>query len=272
MPNETPNAQLISIDVIDDPVLAIRSNVDDESFDTLINSIRDLGVLQPILVKPVGERYEVIAGHRRLLAVRSIGLLTIPAIVCSVDPATSEVMKMHENFCREDVNIVDEAIFLETIMEKLGFTVAQLAEKIGRSESYVRTRLEMREWHKDVLDSVWRGDISQSAASWLNRIETDSVRADWLNIAIRGGITAAQAQHWFYQWQSGLLPDSPTDQIVADLGTGETTSVKTVVCTLCALDIPLVDAILLYGHKDCADFWKSQHRVNKERERTQETQ
>ena len=259
--------KIISLDIIDDPRLAIRTRTDDSAFDELCSSIRALGVLQPILVKPVKDRYEVIAGHRRVLASRAVGLLTIPAIVCRVDAAGAEVIKLHENFCRENVNIVDEAIFLEGVMARCNLTVVELAEKIGRSESYVRERIEMKNWDTEVLGAVWRGDISASAAGWINKISDEPVRRDWLGIAIRGGLTAATAQHWYQQWSMGKLPEKPTEEIVEDLKTGQPVSVKKVKCSLCGLEMPLTEAILLYGHKECADYWKIQQRVNAEAEK-----
>ena len=258
--------KIISLDIIDDPRLAIRTRADDSRFDELCSSIRALGVLQPILVKHVKGRYEVIAGHRRVLASRAVGLLTVPCIVCDVDDAGGEVIKLHENFCREDVNIVDEAIFLEGVMTKCGLSIGELAAKIGRSETYIRDRLEMKDWDTEVLEAVWRGDISASAAKWLNKIGNEAVRRDWLGIAIRGGLTAATAQHWYQQYTMGQLPEKPTEEIVEDLKTGQPVSVKKVKCSLCGLEMPLTEAILLYGHKECADYWKIQQRVNAEAE------
>jgi ParB family chromosome partitioning protein len=267
MPTKYGKIQNISLEFIDDPRLAIRTRYDDESMDTLVNSIRTLGVLQPILVKPVKGRFEVIAGHRRLLAVRILGGLTIPCIVCSLDDPTAEVLKLHENFCREEVNIVDEAIFLEGVMAKYNLSVAELAKKIGRSETYVRERIAMKEWDKVILDAVWRGDISASAAAWLNKISNEAVRHDWLSIGIRGGLTTSQAQHWYQQWSMGQLPEKPTEEIVEDLKTGQPVLVKKVKCSLCGLEMPLTEAILLYGHKECSDYWKIQQRVNAEAEK-----
>lgn len=264
MGNKNELVKVISVELVDDPRLAIRTRTDDSSFDDLCASIRSLGVLQPILVKRVKNRFEVIAGHRRLLAVRAIGGLTIPAIVCDVDAAGAEVIKLHENFCRENVNIVDEAIFLEGVMDRHNLSVAELAAKIGRSETYVRERLEMKDWDKEVLEAVWRGDISAAAASWINKIGNEPVRRDWLSIAVRGGITSAQAQHWYQQYVAGKLPEQPTEEVVEDLKTGQPVSIKKVKCTLCGVDMPLTEAILLYGHKECADYWKIQQRVNTE--------
>ena len=267
MKDKNELVKIISLELIDDPRLAIRTRVDDSRFDELCSSIRALGVLQPILIKHVKGRYEVIAGHRRVLAARAVGLPTIPAIVCDVDDAGAEVIKLHENFCREDVNIVDEAIFLEGIMAKCKLTIPELAEKIGRSETYIRDRLEMKNWDDEVLEAVWRGDISASAAGWLNKISNEIVRRDWLSIAIRGGITASQAQHWYQQWSVGKLPEQPTEEIVEDLKTSQLVSIKKVKCSLCGLEMPLVEAILLYSHKECADYWKIQQRVNAEAEK-----
>lgn len=262
MDDKTNLVKNISVELIDDPRLAIRTRASDRSFDALVASIRALGMLQPVLVKPNNGRYEIIAGHRRVLAARAAGLLTLPAIVYAVGGADAEVMKLHENICREDVNVVDEAIFLEGVMTKCGLTIPQLAEKIGRSESYIRDRLEMKNWDKEILEAVWRDDISFSAAGWLNKISDEGVRRDWLAIAVRGGITAAQAQHWYHQWSSGKLPEKPTEEIVEDLKSGQFVSVKKVKCSLCGVEMPLIEAILLYGHKECSDYWKIQQRIS----------
>ncbi len=270
MVNKNEYVQNLSLDIIDVPRLAARTKSDDSHFDELVSSIRAFGVLQPILVKPVGERFEIIAGHRRFLASLALGLVTIPCVVCSVDDVNSEVMKLHENFCREDVNIVDEAIFLEGVMAKLGLSVAELAQKIGRSESYIRDRLEMQNWDKEVLNAVWEGDISATAAGWINKIDNINVRRDWLSIAVRAGVTGSQAQHWYQQYSYGHLPETPTEKIVDDLKTGVSVYVKQVKCGLCGSEMLLSDAILVYSHKECSDYWKVQQKVNAEAENAKE--
>jgi ParB family chromosome partitioning protein len=90
----------IPIDAIDDPVDAMRVTMDNDQLVELAQSIRSVGLIEPIIVKQNGDRYEVVAGHRRLKAASMAGLITIKSIVRSGSDEEMEVIKVHENFCR----------------------------------------------------------------------------------------------------------------------------------------------------------------------------
>lgn len=267
MQNKYGQSQSISIDLIDDPRFAIRTRVNDERIADLVSSIKSFGILQPLLVRPNGSRFEVIAGHRRLIAGRIAGLVVVPCIVCSVSDVDAEILKLHENICREDVNVVDEAIFLAGVREKQDLTVGELAKLIGRSESYVSDRLEMQNWDPAILNAVHDDSISRAAGYWLNRIDDPAIRNDWLGIACRGGVSAIQAQYWYNQYLQNRLPEAPTEQQVEDVKTHVVAPVKFVKCSMCGSDIPLVDAILVYAHQHCVDYWKMQLKVNADAEK-----
>src|SRR3990167_7649355 len=106
------NIQKISVDLIDDPIIAMRSGIDEAYIDELCRSIKEHGLINPISVKRVGDRYEVIAGHQRLLATRRVGIIFLDCIVRDIDMDESLIITAHENLVRQDVNPVDEAAFL----------------------------------------------------------------------------------------------------------------------------------------------------------------
>jgi ParB family chromosome partitioning protein len=109
--------QNIGIDVIDDPHAPVRTAMDEEKLVELANSIKLHGLIQPITVRKVGPRYEVIAGHRRLKACRRAGVALVPSIVREVNDAKADELRMAENLYREDVNPVDEARYIRRMID-----------------------------------------------------------------------------------------------------------------------------------------------------------
>src|SRR6266566_9232720 len=119
---ETPKVvdqefKVIALDLIDDPQQAMRSNVTAASVEDLVLSIKQVGLIEPIVVKPKNGRYEVIAGHRRKFAHEVAKLPTIQCYVRNVTTDQSEMMKIHENLYREDIKPSDEARHFENMMK-----------------------------------------------------------------------------------------------------------------------------------------------------------
>ncbi len=133
------------------PVEAIAPNphqprryFDEEALATLTASVAELGVLQPILVREVGEdRYELIAGERRWRAAKRAGLPSIPVVVRTVDEVLSLEQALVENLHREDLNPLEEAAAYQQLMEDFSLTQEQVAQKVGRSRSGVANTLRL---------------------------------------------------------------------------------------------------------------------------------
>ena len=119
-----------------------RLSYEEDSLTELADSIREHGVLQPILVRPVGSQYELIAGERRWRASRMAERETIPAIVVEFDEETALEVSIIENLQREDVSPLEEAAMFGK-MTDLGYSVRQLAQKIGKDKGYVENRMRL---------------------------------------------------------------------------------------------------------------------------------
>ena len=152
------------------PLDRIESNPDQprvtfvqETIDELAASIREHGVLQPILVRPVGSNYELIAGERRWRASRLAGRESIPAIVADFDEETALEVSIIENLQREDVSPLEEAAMYAK-MTNLGYSVRQLAKKIGKDKGYIENRLRLSDAPPEIreLVSVRRDTISHA--------------------------------------------------------------------------------------------------------------
>lgn len=141
-----------------------RLSYDEESLTELAASIREHGVLQPILVRPSGGKFELIAGERRWRASGMAERETIPAIVVEFDEQTALEVSIIENLQREDVSPLEEAAMFRKMTETFGYSVRQLAQKVGKDKGYVENRLRLSDAPADIREllSVRKDTISHA--------------------------------------------------------------------------------------------------------------
>jgi ParB family transcriptional regulator, chromosome partitioning protein len=131
-----------------------RLSYDEDSLTELASSIREHGVLQPILVRPSGSKFELIAGERRWRASGMAGRESIPAIVVEFDEQTALEVSIIENLQREDVSPLEEAAMFRKMTETFGYSVRQLAQKVGKDKGYVENRLRLSDAPADIRELV----------------------------------------------------------------------------------------------------------------------
>ncbi|MEO6578290.1 MAG: ParB/RepB/Spo0J family partition protein [Candidatus Limnocylindria bacterium] len=131
-----------------------RLSYDEDSLTELADSIREHGVLQPILVRPSGAQFELIAGERRWRASRMAGRDVIPAIVVEFDESTALEVSIIENLQREDVSPLEEATMFRRMTDVFGYSVRQLAQKVGKDKGYIENRLRLSDAPADVRELV----------------------------------------------------------------------------------------------------------------------
>jgi len=141
-----------------------RSHFDEESLASLTASVRELGVLQPILVRPVDGGYELIAGERRWRAARRAGLERVPAVVRTIDDGTSLEQALVENLHRQDLNPLEEAGAYQQLIEDFSFTQEDVARRVGRSRSAVANILRLFQLPPSVQRMVRDGQLSAGHA------------------------------------------------------------------------------------------------------------
>jgi len=122
-----------------------RMNFDEEALADLAASIREHGVLQPILVRPAGElhRYQLVAGERRWRAARVAGLADVPALIEQLDDDTALEIGIIENLQREDLSPLEEALIYDRMTHEHGYSVRRLAQKLGKDKGYIENRLRL---------------------------------------------------------------------------------------------------------------------------------
>ncbi|WP_028563570.1 ParB/RepB/Spo0J family partition protein [Paenibacillus pinihumi] len=155
-----------------------RKTFDDDSIKELAESIKQHGVIQPIIVRSVLKGYEIIAGERRFRASGLIGSQTIPAVVRSFSDQQVMEIALIENLQREDLNAIEIAIAYQAIMEKFGLTQEELSLKVGKSRSHIANFLRLLTLPSEIKDDVSRGTISMGHARALVGVKEEAVRKE----------------------------------------------------------------------------------------------
>lgn len=160
----TEDTNEIPIDLIDPSTLQPRSVFDDAKLDQLARSITANGVVQPLLVRRKGERYELIAGERRWRAAQLAGLTRVPAVLRNVPDDKVLELALIENIQREDLNPIEEARAYKKLIETLGLTQEVVAERVGRDRSYVTNYLRLLKLPDDLQELLQVGRLSTGHA------------------------------------------------------------------------------------------------------------
>jgi len=193
-------AREVAIELIDEPVEPARFEIVDDQVLELAESIKTIGLLQPLVVIAHGERFEVVAGHRRLKACRMIGKKTVAVNVIDSDRIDGDDAKFAENAHRANLSPVEEAFFIARMIEKRGMKQNEIAARLCVSEAYVSQRVTLLKWPQLLQRAVDGGTISFSAARELAKITEAKAFEFHVTQAIENGVTPAVANTWWRDW------------------------------------------------------------------------
>jgi ParB family transcriptional regulator, chromosome partitioning protein len=153
--HRSTGVKVVPVDRIESNPRNPRLAFDADTLEELAASIREHGVLQPILVRPVGEnRFQLVAGERRWRASKIAGQLTIPALVEDIDDDTAMEISIIENLQREDISVLDEAAMYDRMIREHGYSIRRLAEKLGKDKGYLENRLRLADAPPEVRELV----------------------------------------------------------------------------------------------------------------------
>ena len=198
IPRTQPSVEEVDVDLIAPNPQQPRSVFEPEALTELANSIREHGVIQPLIVSrpgtPGAAPYQLIAGERRLLASRQAGLAKVPVIVKEASPQALLELALVENLQRQDLGALEEAFAFKRLAEEFHLTQEQIAERVGRSRSAVTNSLRLLGLSEEIQASLARGEISAGHARALLGIENiEERRTAWRRI-VEGGLTVRDAE------------------------------------------------------------------------------
>ncbi len=175
--HRSTGVKVIPVERIDSNPEQPRLAFDEATLEELASSIREHGVLQPILVRPVdGGRYQLIAGERRWRASKLASMRTIPALVEDIDDETAMEISIIENLQREDISPLDEAAMYDRMIRDHGYSIRKLAEKLGKDKGYLENRLRLADAPPEVRELVSLRKDTLSHAYELMKVEDPKKR------------------------------------------------------------------------------------------------
>ena len=181
-----------------------RQHFSDESIDELAQSIAERGVLQPILLRPTDDGFELIAGERRWRAAQRAQLHTIPAIVREIDADTTAELALIENIQREDLNAIEEAEGYRQLIERHSHTQDGVAKIVHKSRSHVSNLLRLLDLPESVRQSLLKGDISMGHARAVASAPDPEALAKQI---VSKGLSVRQAENLASQVRPGAGKD-----------------------------------------------------------------
>lgn len=188
------NVMQIKTSLIKDNRLQPRTYYDEEKLSELVASIKEKGVLQPILVRKSGTDYEVIAGERRLKAARILNLENVPVVIKTATDREALVLALVENIQREDLNPIEEAQSFKKLVEDFNFSQEDVAKSVGKDRSTVSNLMRLLRLPDNIQRGIFTGEISTGHARALLTIEDKSLQEKIFNEVVAGGLSVREIE------------------------------------------------------------------------------
>ena len=184
----------IGVDKISAARSQARKDFDDKKLEELAASVREHGVLQPLLVRKTEDRYELVAGERRLRAAKKAGLTKVPVIFLTADHEKAAEMGLIENIQRQDLNAMEEAAAYREMTEVYGHTQESLSKVLGKSRSYIANTLRLLTLDEEMKKAVEKGQISAGHGRALLAVKAEPRRKQLFERILKEGLSVRQAE------------------------------------------------------------------------------
>jgi ParB family chromosome partitioning protein len=203
----------IDIDLIEPSPYQPRTRFREESLDELARSIQSSGIIQPLVVRPIGSRFQLIAGERRWRAAQRAGLTKVSAIVRQVPDELALEMTLVENIQREDLNAIEAARAFERLMDEFQLTQESVAERTGKDRATVANSIRLLKLEPTIQDWIEEGKLTAGHGRALLAVADSPLRMRYAQRASRGGLTVRQIERLASRRSRSA---SPTAEIHAD--------------------------------------------------------
>jgi ParB family chromosome partitioning protein len=184
----------IDIDLIDPSPYQPRTRFREEALDELARSIQSSGIIQPLVVRPIGNRFQLIAGERRWRAAQRAGLTKVSAILRQVPDELALEMTLVENIQREDLNAIEAARAFERLMDEFQLTQESVAERTGKDRATVANSIRLLKLEPTIQDWIEEGKLTAGHGRALLAIADSPLRMRYAQRASRGGLTVRQIE------------------------------------------------------------------------------
>ena len=160
----------------------------------LADSIKQHGIIQPLVVRQCGEYYELIAGERRLRAAKELELDTVPCVISDINEEKSAEVSIIENIIREDLSIFEQASAIEALIDTYNLTQEQVAEKLSVSQSFVANKLRLLRYNNEEREIILQNNLSERHARAILRIFDHEMRVNVLKQVVTKGLNVTKTE------------------------------------------------------------------------------
>ncbi len=211
---DTRELQHLPLDLIQRGKYQPRRDMDPQALEELAQSIKNHGVMQPIVVRPVsGGRFEIIAGERRWRASQQAGLEKVPALVREVPDEAAIAMALIENIQREDLNPIEEAVALQRLQQEFQLTQQQVADAVGKSRVSISNLLRLIALPEEIKTLLSHGDLEMGHARALLGLPAEQ-QVEGARHVVARGLTVRQTEALVRQWLSSK--ETPKAEVKVD--------------------------------------------------------
>ncbi len=172
-----------------------RKSFDEDKLEALSDSIKEHGIIQPIIVTQKGDLYTIVAGERRWRAAKKAGIKKIPVIIREYDDVTTAEIALIENLQREDLNPIEEAMGYRALMDEYNFTQEEISTKLGKSRSAIANSVRLLTLDDYAREKLVAGEISEGHARCALSVPAGVVREFFINRIIEEGLNVRQAEN-----------------------------------------------------------------------------
>lgn len=172
-----------------------RKYFDEDSLNELAQSIKNYGIIQPLSVRNIGEnKYELIAGERRLRAAKIAGLKVVPVIISNISDRESAALALLENLQREDLNFMEESEAYYNLIKEHNYTQEKLAISIGKKQSTISNKLRLLKLNKDIRNTILKNSLTERHARALLKLPDEEFQKKILNIVIEKDLNVKKTE------------------------------------------------------------------------------
>ncbi|MBE0476675.1 MAG: ParB/RepB/Spo0J family partition protein [Coriobacteriia bacterium] len=186
-----------------------RTDLDDRGIAELADSVGKVGMLQPIIVRPHGEGYQIVAGERRWRAARAAGLAQVPVRVISASELECLELALIENLQRQDLNAIEEARGYRKLLTEHQMTQAELADKVSKSRSAITNSLRLLDLPDEIQDLVYDGKLSAGHARAVLAVPDDAMRVKLATKVVDEGLSVREAENLARLYAAGHTASAP---------------------------------------------------------------
>jgi len=201
MEQTASNYKELPLHLIFPPLNMVRMSIDMDTVKELSEDIQKNGLLQPLVVKPSGDKYEIIAGHRRFLAMNRIGMLKCMCNIKDVPDLDVAIFRACENLSRVDMTPIEEAKAYSDLRKDFGLSYEEIGNRTGKNPGIVKRRVDLLKMPQEMIDALHKKLITVGVAEALSHIPDKTAQSYYISCAVDNGITVAVARQWVTDYE-----------------------------------------------------------------------